>query len=99
MKLNQECLRDVIRAIKARQGEKLYCDGLYQKELVEELNDKYSSGDIIYSIKQGLDAGFIYARRVGLSRWIEGVSPNGHRFLNGARLGECLETNLENMML
>ena len=92
MKLNPDCVRDVLVAIEELQivNERGYLDRLRLTDLLTSpLVSAYREGDITYSVKQLSDCGFIQAasvRRMRSEGWlIEDITPAGHEFLQNTR--------------
>lgn len=93
MKLNPDCIRDVLLKIEELQTMDNYgnLSTLQHTQLLQPpLTDKYAENDINYSVKQLCDSGYIQAIPKkylhGNDLWlIKDISPLGHEFLQNTR--------------
>ncbi|MEY2385724.1 DUF2513 domain-containing protein [Lactococcus lactis] len=86
MKLNHDCVREVILDIEKNQS----MGNFYGSENVGEHLSQYTDEDIIYSIDQLDQAGFIevssnYSMELIGSYMIKGITWEGHQFLDNVR--------------
>jgi len=87
MKLNQDCIRDVLLAIEklGTPDTRLFLDDLSNSEFCE----KYGINDLGYTVSKLIEAGFINASPInvqgGKGFIIRSITWNGHDFLDNIR--------------
>jgi len=99
MKLNPDCIRDVLLWLEENQGMEQGFDGVLTGSVAEYLStdmpqhlEDYSADDVLYSIKQMIESGFLNGRRMNVAGadWyqIQDITPMGHEFLGKVRSPE-----------
>ena len=87
MKLNPDCIRDVLLAIEELADDE-DCEILFPYDTVEiDSLSLYSAKDVRYSILQCAKQGLIETGKEFIDRTlpVSGLSPEGHRFLESIR--------------
>ena len=92
MKLNPDCVRDVLLMVESEQS--MNANGIVgqissDQLLKSALAEQYSSDDIVYSCKQLIDNGMLAGKEARMIRnvsyVINDISPAGHEFLENIR--------------
>lgn len=101
MKLNYDCIRDVMLYIEENQAidtnGRIKWVGLQQ--IINGMTEKYDSGDIVYSVKQLGDSQLLKLKDIsdsgGANYIIGDITPQGHEFINNTRSPKIWKLILE----
>ena len=79
MKLNPDCIRDILFA--TQEHTDFSTNIMLGKDNYTQMTDKYSFEELIYHVDQCRNYGFIYADRRGSFYQIKDLTPAGHSFI------------------
>ena len=83
MKLNPDCIRDILFVIEEYST---YSNDVSEDKLYEKLVPKYSQEEILYHVRQCEHSGlFLYVQHYFGGFSIQDLSPYGHQFINDIR--------------